>query len=52
MENVRSGEGQDEMAGVAGIDGEGDDARTRGGKGSVSVDSSMIAVMIAQYRLT
>lgn len=41
------------MAGVAGIDGEGDDARTRGGKGSVSVDSwSMIAAMIDQCRLT
>lgn len=35
VEKVRSGDVHDEIAGVGGIDGEGDDAR-RGGNGSVS----------------
>ena len=42
MEKVRSGEGHDEIAGVGGMDGEGEEAR-RGGKGSISGVSSMIA---------
>lgn len=37
-ENVRSGEEYDEMAGVAGIEGEGEEARTAAGKASVSID--------------
>lgn len=37
-ENVRSGEEYEEMAGVAGIEGEGDDDRTAAGKASVSIE--------------
>jgi hypothetical protein len=37
-ENVRSGEEYDEMAGVAGTEGEGEEARTAAGKASVSID--------------
>lgn len=47
-ENVRSGEGHDEMAGVGGIDGEGEQERPRVGKGSVSTDSSIAAVVRIQ----
>ena len=43
VEKVRSGEGQDEIAGVAGMEGEGDEART-GVMNSGSTDSSILGV--------
>lgn len=45
-ENVRSGEGHEEIAGVGGIDGEGEEERPRVGKGSVSTDSSIVVVVL------
>lgn len=42
MENVRSGDGQEEMAGVGGMDGEGEEARRGESLVSISEDSSMI----------
>ena len=42
MEKVRSNDGQDEMAGVAGMDGDGEDARRGDSLGtSFSVNSSI-----------
>lgn len=40
-ENVRSGEGHEEIAGVGGMDGDGDKGRPKGGKASVSTGSSI-----------
>lgn len=40
-ENVRSGEGHEEMAGVGGMDGDGDEGRPKGGNASVSTGSSI-----------
>jgi hypothetical protein len=47
-ENVRSGEEYDEMAGVAGTEGEGEEARTAAGKASVSIDrrGSSIGILL------
>lgn len=42
VEKVRSGDGQDEIAGVGRMSGEGDPGLARTGKGSVSVDSSIV----------
>lgn len=39
---MRSGDGQDEIAGVGRMSGEGDPGLARTGKGSVSVDSSIV----------
>ena len=44
-EKVRSGEGHEEIAGVGGMDGDGEDGRTREGKGSVSIVSSIVHSM-------
>lgn len=43
-EKVRSGEVHEEMAGVGGMDGEGEEERPREGKGSVSTESSIAVV--------
>ena len=40
-ENVRSGDGHEEIAGVGEMDGEGDEGRSKAGNASVSIDSSI-----------
>lgn len=41
VENVRTGDGQDEIAGVGEMEGEGEEARTGGAVGSDSAGSSI-----------
>lgn len=42
VEKVRSGDGQEEMAGVGQMDGDGDDARFGGAANSDSTESSIV----------